>query len=109
MGEATTVVESNAATATTVIVTPSWVSDSYQYYAECDDLRYAGLPTGAGNLPTARATATDRVVWVVVAHHNASQRAQPLSSLDGLDYRRDRHVPLTELDGYRFAEGNRTD
>lgn len=102
---AATFVESNAEAGDTVVVIPTWANDSYQYYADRDDVNYPNMfiPVGAPRWQLAAATAEDPVAWVVVAHHNATTHQQLLDRMEHLGFTRDRHREFTELDVYRFV------
>jgi len=100
---AASVVESNADSGELVAVTPFWANDSYQYYAERDDFEYAGIPEGGVRWHVAAATSEHASVWLVVAHHNATQFDRLRQSMDRLGFERDRHVSLTEVDVYHYV------
>jgi len=100
---AASVVESNADSGELVAVTPFWANDSYQYYAGRDDLEYAGIPEGGARWQVAAATSEHASLWLVVAHHNATQFDRLRRSMDRLGFERERHVSLTEVDVYHYV------
>ena len=102
--EAATVVEENADAGSLVVVTPVWANSTYQYYADRDDLEYGEMPTGAVRWQVAEVTGDHSSVWLVVGHHNATQTDQLMHSMGAINYERERHVSLTELDVYHFVQ-----
>jgi len=100
---AASVVEADAESGELVVVTPFWANDSYQYYAERDDLDYAGIPEGGVRWHVAAATSEHASLWLVVAHHNTTQFDRLRQSMDRLGFERERHVPLTEVDVYHYV------
>jgi uncharacterized membrane protein YgcG len=102
--EAAATVEANADAGALVVVSPFWANDSYHYYAERDDLDYAGLPAGASGWVVTSATRGHSSVWLVLRGQNATQRERLLGSMDRQGFERERRVALTELDVYHFVE-----
>lgn len=101
--EAAATIETNADAGALVVVTPFWANDSYHYYAERDDLEYASVPAGATGWVVTTAVRGHSSVWLVVRGQNATQRDRLMGGMDRLDYERERHVSLTELDVYHYV------
>lgn len=87
-------------------VSPFWANDSYHYYAERDDLNYAGLPAGATGWQVTSAVRDRSSVWLVVRGQNATQRERLLGSMDRQGFERERRVSLTELDVYHYVDSD---